>query len=122
MILTPDLDAYDLIAPDLLPGLDDELVLKGWQIKQSLFSYRTHNYNTNFGLDDFVGQQDVPEFYFNVELRRNFLDSFIAYLVPLIVIAIMMFAILLVPNEHTEQEVFGVLSFIAALLSSGFLA
>jgi hypothetical protein len=26
-----------------------------------------------------------------------------------------MFAILLVPNEHTEQEVFGVLSFIAAL-------
>jgi hypothetical protein len=115
VILTPDLDAYELINPTLLPGLDDELVLKGWLKDSSFFSYQTYSYNANFGLENFVGQQDAPELCFNIGLRRNFVDPFIAYLVPLSIVACMMFALLIVSPRREAKDVFSGLSYAAAM-------
>jgi hypothetical protein len=116
VILTPDLDAYEFINPILLPGIDDELVLKGWHLYKSAFVYRTHSYNTDFGLENSVGhQQNVPELCFEIGLRRNFVDPFIAYMIPLGIVAFMMFAVLSISPKGEAKDIFSSLSYGAAM-------
>jgi hypothetical protein len=55
IILTPDFDAYDLMVPTSLPGLAEDFVLPGWDIKSSFFQYKLNNYNTNFGINSYIG-------------------------------------------------------------------
>ena len=114
VILVPDVDGYDILNPYMLPGLDDELGVDGWYIHQSFFSYNIHDYNENFGIASFSGSsKSIPELYFNIGLRRNYLDSFVAYVIPLIVAAIMMFALLLM--APSREDPFSNFSYAAAL-------
>jgi hypothetical protein len=55
VFLTPDLQAYASTDPAALPGVDPDLVLENWDLQQVFFSYRTHEYNTDFGAPTYVG-------------------------------------------------------------------
>ena len=115
VILTPDLDAYAMIKPEQKPGLEDELVLRGWHVKRSYFSYKTHSYNTNFGTEHRQARKDAPELGFNISLQRTFIDPFVGYLIPLIVVMCMIFAVLALPREREIKEIFSALSYCAAM-------
>jgi len=93
VILLPDLEAYDHLAPDSLPGVEKDFVLSGWTLTQSYYEYRQNSYNTNFGIDGYVGKNNFPELYFNIGIKRNFLDPFVSNLSPVVVVLIMLFAI-----------------------------
>ncbi len=95
VVLVPDLDAYTLLHPTAEPGLDEDLVTSGWNTEGSFFAYANHDYNTDFGIADYAGQQDFPELHFTVMLERNFFDAFISHLIPLFVVAGLLFALLL---------------------------
>ncbi len=95
IILTPDLDSYKLINPSSKPGIEDDFVFSGWEIEGSFFEYKFHSYNSNFGIEDYVGGNDYPELYFTTLLKREFKDACITNLVPLFVVASMLFAILI---------------------------
>jgi uncharacterized membrane protein YqjE len=121
VVLVPDLDSYDTLSPGSKPGLEQDFVLGGWDIQKSYFSYRDNSYNTNFGLEDY-NHEDRPELYFNVVVKRDFINPFVSYMSPLIVVALLVFADLLLISKKEEAATYygfsssGVLGHCAALL------
>ena len=102
-LLVPDLGAYLLLAPDTLPGVDRELRVLGWQVERSYFSYLIQNYNANFGMHDYVGQQNSPELLFNVTMKRQFLNPFIATFLPIMAVLGLLFASMLTISLNAEK-------------------
>ncbi len=124
VVLVPDLKAYTRTNPSSRPGIESDFVLPGWDIENSYFSYRKQNYNTNFGITNYVGQEDFPELYFNVHLQRKFTDPFLSKLVPLLVVSIMLFTTFLVvtkKKENAELTGFNVLSVVAGCTALFFV-
>ena len=93
-MLVPDLEAYTLLVPVALPGIDRGLSLSGWQLGQSHFSFIEQSYNMNLGIKAFTGQQDSPELVYTFTLKRNFINPFIATFLPILVVVGLLFAIL----------------------------
>jgi hypothetical protein len=102
-MLVPDLGAYQLLIPSTLPGLDHELRVSGWKVERSFFSYLLQNYNANFGMDDYVGQQQSPELLFNVTMRREFLNPFIATFLPIMAVLGLLFATVLTITRDPDK-------------------
>jgi hypothetical protein len=92
VILVPDLDSYDSTEQGVAFGLDGSLVPGGWLINETYFRYHEEKYDTNFGIKDYVGKENFPELHFNIVMSRNFLNAFIVNLVPLLVVATLLFA------------------------------
>ncbi len=104
VILVPDLESYTQIIPRERPGLERNLVLPGWNIERSFFEYQLKSYDTNFGLNNYVGQNKFPELDFTVLATREFLTVFISNFMPLLVVSIMMFAIELIISQKAQEE------------------
>ena len=122
VMLTPDLASYKSTAPESLPGLElQDFVLEDWDITNSFFSYRKNKYNTDFGIENVARRADVPDLYFNIGLKRRFINAFISNLIPITVVAFLLFAVLLTVRSRRDDgnllgfSTSGVLSFSAAL-------
>ncbi len=122
VLLTPDYAAYESTDPSKFPGLEmQDFVIEGWQLAGSYFSYRENSYNTNFGSHDHQMRKNFPELYFNIALQRDFLNAFIVSIIPLAVIALLLFLVLFTirtdapGTEFIGFNVSGVLGFCAAL-------
>ncbi len=102
-VLVPDLEAYTLLVPASLPGIDKGLGLSGWRLNQSRFSFIIQAYNTNFGISDYTGQQDSPELAYAFSLKRNFINPFIATFLPILVVAGLMFTLLMTSTRSRDS-------------------
>ena len=102
VVLAPDLDAYSIITPAALPGLDKKMVLPGWKIKRTFFEIRKERLDTDFGSSRVETAGHLHNLYFNIIVRRNFLDSFISNLAPLILVSFLLFCILLLSKSDTN--------------------
>ncbi|HEX3043281.1 MAG TPA: cache domain-containing protein, partial [Bacillota bacterium] len=128
VILIPDLQTYTSIDPATLPGVENDFVLTGWHILQSFFSFVPNSYNTNFGIDSYMGQEDFPELYYSVIIEREFLNPFIANLLPFTVIAFILFGTLLLlsfaedKSEKFQSSIGGTLAGCAGLFFSVIIA
>ncbi len=108
VILTPDLDAYDSTRYQDTFGLDPDIVPGGWTILETFFQYQDGRYDTNFGIDNYVGKNGFPELHFNIVVGRDFKNAFIINLVPLIIVASMLFSVLMTTtSDKTRIEKFG---------------
>ena len=96
VVLTPLFDSYSQIKPTLLPGIEKDFVLPGWSLQQSYFAFRNNTYNVNFGLDRRNRPESLPELYFHIDIRRNFMNAFISNLVPLISVVLILYTLLLI--------------------------
>ncbi len=94
VILVPDLESYRTISESTLPGVEEDLVLPGWNINASFYSYSYHSYNMNFGIKNYIGQEKFPELYFNVEFTRQFISPFVSKVIPLFIVLIMLYSTL----------------------------
>lgn len=103
IVLIPDLDAYTFLNPTSLPALKRGLQLHGWSIKRSFFTFDTHEFETDFGMAGYHSQEDLPELRFNLEVQRNLLDAMINHIIPIILVAIMLFVVL-VTSTKDELE------------------
>ena len=104
VVLVPDLESYTQIIPRERPGLEQNLFLPGWNIKKSFFEYRLKRYQTNFGFNNYVGQDRFPELNFTVLATRNFLPVFISNIMPILVVSILMFAVQLIIAQNIQEE------------------
>lgn len=108
VILTPALSSYASIYPERLPGIEKDFVLPGWRLTSSFFNYRLNSYNTDFGIPRYVGQQNFPELYFQIGMKRRFLSPFISNLTPVIVVLQMLFAVLITCSKDSNRiEILG---------------
>lgn len=100
--LIPDFDSYAPIIPRTLPGLGSEASLSGWFIDQSYFGYKSANPNTFFGMYsygpygiyEFIDKSATPKLHYNVIIQRYITGILLGYLIPLFVIALLLFIIL----------------------------
>lgn len=103
IILVPDLDAYQILSPSMLPGIGNDVALIGWRLTDSGFGYMNTHYTTNFGLYAYgpfgtyksTDKSGLPELLFNVTAQRTLIDTIIIRIIPLLVIAILLFIIIL---------------------------
>ena len=99
VILIPDLESYKNINPAAKTGLQHNLHLQGWNIKRSFFNFRFENYSTSFGLINYAGLTDIPELFFTIEISKQIFGAIISHALPLVVVAILLFALLLLASN-----------------------
>jgi hypothetical protein len=102
IVLVPDLESYEITSPASLPGLDKELNLPGWFLVKSFFEARKENYMVDFGMKGRESTGNLYNLYFNIIIKKAFLDSFISHLTPLIVVAFLLFSILFISKSDPD--------------------
>jgi hypothetical protein len=129
LVLTPDFGAYPGgTGLDDTFGIDASIVLGEWRTDDTYFDYQVTDYNTNFGIPNYVGQEAFPELRFNVLVRRQFQNAFLVNLVPLLVVAALAFGAVLTVTRQEElsarfgYNVSGVIATISALFFVVLLA
>jgi len=104
VVLVPDFDAYDDLAPTTLPGIETNFVHGGWDPLYSGFSYTADPYNVDFGTDAALAIADYPELYFNFVLRRDFLGPFTDHLVYATAVALLLFGLLALTSGDADTR------------------
>jgi len=102
VILVPDFKAYNATGHTDIFGIEHGIVLGTWTRENTFFNYKLSNYDTDFGIGDFVGQRDFPELHYNFVIKRKFENAFIVYLLPLLLVAALLFAALLTVTNNEE--------------------
>lgn len=121
ILFTPAFDNYKSTEAGQAFGVAKDLVLGDWEIDETFFDYKTVAYDTNFGTQFKSQHYEYPELYFNIVVKRKFLNSFIINLVPLLTVATLLFALLMtVTAEPKKREAVGfnftgVISIVSAL-------
>lgn len=111
ILFVPDFSAYADAGKEKF-GLDEEIVQGEWEIKSTTFGYANIEYDVDFGLFERVKQHDYNhdynEFFINLKINREFINAFIINLVPLMVVALLLFAELMtVTGSSRLMERFG---------------
>jgi hypothetical protein len=102
VVLVPDLEAYTFTNPTSCPGLDEDLSLQDWKILKSYFTLRKEKSKTNFGFKQGGDPGNFYSLYFNIDVQRYFLNPFISYLAPLMVVAFLLFAVLTLTTSNAD--------------------
>ena len=95
IVLVPDFQAYLATGPADIFGIEEAIVLDAWERENTYFDYKLSNYDTDFGITNYIGQQGFPELHYNFVVKRNFENAFIVYLLPLFLVAMLLYAALL---------------------------
>lgn len=117
IILVPDFEAYKATGTKDIFGIEENIVLGTWKRENTFFDYQLSSYDTNFGIPDYIGQQGFPELHYNFVVKRKFENAFIVHLLPLFLVAALLFAALLTvsaKDELSDRLGFNTSDFIAA--------
>ncbi|MGD1852658.1 MAG: hypothetical protein ACFB2W_00265 [Leptolyngbyaceae cyanobacterium] len=107
-LLTPDFSSYKDHEERNEFGLDSDIVLGHWELIETFFGYNDKDYTSNFGIFEDDVQTGYPELYFNIVLKRRFLNSFIIQFLPITIIASLTFATLvMITKDPTKESKFG---------------
>lgn len=105
VVLVPDFRSYKLLHPSFKPGLDNDIIIPGWDIQGSYFSFKEKNYNANFDPEHNLSRVSFPELNFNIILEREYLDSIITRMVPILVLLFMTYSILYISKREDALNV-----------------
>lgn len=103
VVLVPEFSGYSKLDPDSRPGLEENLVVEGWRVLKSYYSFRPHRYTTDFGFDPSARQEARLELYFNIGIKREFYSAFVSQMIALIVVAFLLFAVILTSTRKASQ-------------------
>ncbi|MDH3347192.1 MAG: hypothetical protein OEM02_03710 [Desulfobulbaceae bacterium] len=107
ILIVPDFKAYAIPIGSTF-GLDREIVHGEWEVDEVSFSYNNIPYDTDFGFFSEVKHQTYKELFFNVGIQRKFLNAFVVNLVPLWVVALLLFSrVITVSGEEGRASRFG---------------
>ena len=115
IVLVPDFDAYRKHGRADIFGIEKTIVLGTWERENTYFDYELTSYDTNFGMPNYIGQTGFPELRYNFVVKRKFENAFIVYLLPLFLVAALLFAALLTVSN--DEKLSGRLGF----STSGFI-
>jgi hypothetical protein len=118
ILLVPDLDSYGILNPSARPGLNTEITVPSSETISSFFTFKTIDYNATFGNETPVNSH--PALTFNMAAKRIFLSPFIANIVPILIIALIMFVVLCASSDN-ESSRSGLTTMNVIQSSAGFL-
>ncbi|SLN32538.1 hypothetical protein ROJ8625_01504 [Roseivivax jejudonensis] len=102
VVLTPDFDAYPATGAEDIFGIDERIVLGTWERENTYFDYKPSDLNTSLGLDRSPMQAGFPELHYNVVVKRKFGNAFIVHMVPLFVVATLLFGALMTVTRKED--------------------
>ncbi len=103
VVLVPALGSYELLMPSALPGIDKTLVLPGWDMDHSYFSYVAQNTQTSAAAPVSLSHLLPYDLSFNLVTQRQFLDPFVSSILPIMVIACLLFGLLIVGSKNNQK-------------------
>jgi len=108
IVFVPDFNAY-VNTGKPIRGLDQNIVPGEWEIDETFFSYKTVRYDSDFGFfTPIVKELPYSDFYINIGIRRKFINAFVINLVPLFVVALLLFAqVMTVSGDKERMEKLG---------------
>ncbi len=118
ILLVPDLESYDILDPSVRPGLNEEVSVPSSETISTFFTYKTIDFKTSFGHD--VRAKDQPALTFNLVAKRIWLSPFIANIIPILIVALIIYIVLYV-SSTTEGGRSGVTTMNVIQSSAGFL-
>jgi hypothetical protein len=120
VVLVPDFASYPSLDPAALPGLDRQFVYGGWTPVHAHFSYGATRNDATMGYTA-AKAAGFPELYFNVGLKREFLEPFLDYVIFALVVAMLLFGVLvLTVKDEASKNRIGISTF-SVLGTSGTL-
>jgi hypothetical protein len=121
VLLVPDLQAYPFTNPSSRPGVAEGVAVAGWDLLSSRFRQQTGEHLTNFGVVAAGSRTSFPEFRFEMEVERFFLDAFVSNVIPLGVVVLLLFIIMLA-TAHKPGSVMDVLAACGAFFFTVIIA
>lgn len=118
ILLVPDLESYDILNPSVRPGLNAEISVPSSETISTFFTFKPMNYKTSFGHHQ--QEKNHPALNFNLIAKRIWLSPFIANIIPIIIVAFIMFIVLYV-SSNEEKERSGLTTMNVIQSSAGFL-
>ena len=118
ILLVPDLDSYDILNPSVRPGLNANISVPSSETISSFFTFKTIDYKTNFGNETLA--KNHPALTFNMVAKRIWLSPFIANIIPILIVALIMFIVLYV-SSNKEEGRSGITTMNVIQSSAGFL-
>jgi len=115
IVLVPDFEAYVSTGLHDVFGIDQEVTLSTWRRENTFFDYKITDNDTNFGTTNFIGRHSFPELHYNFVILRKFESALIVNLLPLFLVATLLFVALLTitkKGELADRLGFNVLGFI----------
>jgi Cache domain len=103
IVLVPDLESYQLLVPTSLPGTDKTLILPGWNLISTYFIYSPVDAGNKFGIKTALEQVKRQELGFTIIAQRNFLDPFVSSVLPIIVVASLLFGMLIIGSKQSDK-------------------
>ncbi|MCG8412659.1 MAG: hypothetical protein MI746_00435, partial [Pseudomonadales bacterium] len=102
ILLIPDYGSYDATGTNDIFGIEESIVLETWERENTFFDYKIASYDTNFGIPEYIGQHGTPELHYNFVIKRKFGNAFIIYLLPLFLVASLLFSALLTVSDDED--------------------
>jgi len=102
IVLVPDFEAYQSTGLSDIFGIEENIVLGTWKRENTYFDYKLSNYDMDFGIPNYIGQEGFPELHYNFVVKRKFENAFTVYLLPLFLVAALLFAALLTVTGKDE--------------------
>ena len=120
-LLMPAMLDYDYMSPSAKPGLDRELSVRGWTIRNSFFNYDESNYGSTLGLFRKVSKDTIPNLVFNVRMNRNILSPIIAYCIVIYIVVMQVYglSILKIDNPYQVMSISAALFLVVAITHTG---
>ncbi len=108
VVLVPDIASYRLTTAALRPGIDKSVFIPGWKVTNSFFKLKKPTENMVFGIERNFDQDPFPGLYFEIGIKRIFLDAFFSNMMPLIVVSIILFLVALMPTNVDISRVLAI--------------
>ncbi len=118
ILLVPDLASYDVLNPSAKPGLSADISVPSSETISSFFTFETIDYKTSFGNETLA--KNHPALTFNMVAKRIWLSPFIANIIPILIVALIMFIVLYI-SSNKEEGRSGLTTMNVIQSSAGFL-
>ena len=91
VVLTPDIPSYEFIDSSLKPGISNDIYMPNSKVIESYFSFHEHNFYTNFADNNVKYLENTSVLTFNVLIKNVIISSIISNVIPIFIIAVMVF-------------------------------
>ncbi len=118
ILFVPDLDSYDVLNPSVKPGLNRDFTVPSSETISSFFTFKRIDYKTTFGSNTLANGH--PALRFTIVARRVFLSPIIANMIPILIVALIMFIVLCIsPGKEDGRSGLTIMNVIQS--SAGFV-
>lgn len=102
ILFVPDLESYDVLNPSAKPGLRAAVNTPAFKTISTFFTFETFGSRTNFGTGLPIRPQ--PNLVYTIVIKRLFVSPIIANIIPILVVALIMFLVLYISSRDEEKR------------------